>query len=523
MLTIFNWEIRNKLQSNQLLLKQQLRKSEAKYMEVVENSTDIIYSIDSDGYVISSNKQGYVLLNYLLEDLIGIPFKEISTKETFLKLETALKKIKREGSVFLGEGQLIRKNGEALDVTTHSVAMYDSENNFLGVRLIIRDITEHKHVEAEFQKIEKLESVGIMAGGIAHDFNNSLTTIAGNISLARASAKKNDNISGILKDAQKACVHAKNLTNQLLIFSAGGSPIKKVTTIKTLLEDSANFALRGSPINCEITIAEDLWPIEIDEGQITQVIHNLAINAKQAMPKGGKIEIIAKNISTKEKVPAPLHGAKHIIVTVKDHGTGIPKSILNKIFDPFFTTKEKGSGLGLASTYSIIMNHDGHIDVQSEVGVGTAFNIYLPASNENATAGKKQDPVTTKGAGHILIMDDEKNVRKSIVNMLNYMGYEADTAKNGERAIELYKKAMESSRPYDAVIIDLTIRGGMGGKDAIKKLIDIDPSIKAIVSSGYFNNPIMAAYKQYGFSGVIPKPYEMEDLSELLDKVINEK
>jgi len=520
MLTIFHWEIRNRLQNNQLMLRQQLRQSEARYMEVVERSTDIIYSIDTDGYIISSNRQGYKLLGYDLQELIGKLFKEVCSAETFSSLETRLEQIQREGSVFLGDGHLMKKSGERLDISTHSIAMYDSKKNILGVRLIIRDITEHKKMEEEFQKIEKLESVGIMAGGIAHDFNNILTTIAGNISLAKASSTDNKKLAAILKDAQKACVHAKNLTKQLLIFSAGGSPIKEVTDIKPLLYDSAHFALRGSPINCEMSIAKDLWPVEIDEGQIIQVIHNLVLNAQQAMPDGGTIKVIAKNVSEEEKDASPLQGKKHIVFSVEDHGPGIPKDIINKIFDPFFTTKQKGSGLGLACTHSIIFNHDGHISVNSEGGNGSTFNIYLPVLKETAPYENRKEDIVIKGAGHILLMDDEKSVRRSVVKMLNYIGYKAETAKNGEEAIELYSKAKSSPDPFDAVIIDLTIRGGMGGKDAIKALIEIDPDVRAIVSSGYFNDPIMADFKQYGFSGVIPKPYEIEALGELLQKVI---
>ncbi len=522
MLTIFNWEIRNKLQLNQAFLKQQLKKSSENYMKVVEGSTDIIYSIDTDGYILSSNRQGYTLLTYLQPELIGKLFHEIATPETSAKLETGLEKIKHEGSVFLGDGKLIKKDGGKLDVTLHSIAMFDTDNIFIGVRLIIRDITEHKIMEAEFQKIEKLESVGIIAGGIAHDFNNILTTISGNVSLARVSAQHDSNLSEILRETQKACMHAVSLTNQLLTFSMGGSPIKKVTHVKELLNDSAGFALQGSSIHCDMSIAEDLWPVEIDEGQIIQVIQNLILNAQQAMPDNGTIEVSARNISPDQQ-NSPLKGSRHIMITVKDHGTGIPNDIFNNIFDPFFTTKQEGKGLGLACTYSIIKNHDGHINVSTKLGAGTTFNIYLPASDRTAPVEKKEESSTIQGSGYILLMDDEKNVRKSVLKMLKYIGYEAETANNGEEALSMYKKAKESGLPFDAVIMDLTIRGGMGGQEAIQLLRELDPEVKAIVSSGYFNDPIMANYKEYGFSGVIPKPYEMEALSKLLYSVIHKQ
>ncbi len=520
MLTIFNWEIRNKLQTNQVLLKQQLRKSEERYMEIVKFSTDIIYSIDIDGYIISTNKQGYTLLNYEQQNLIAKLFKDISTKETFKKLERGHEKIKREGSVFLGDGQLIKANGDILDVTMHSIAMVDNDNTFLGMRLIIRDITEQRKMEDEIQKIEKLESIGMIAGGIAHDFNNTLTTIAGNISLAAASATDDNNLSEILMDAKKACYHAKRLTNQLLTFSMGGSPIKKVSDIRSLIGDSAKFVLRGTPVVCQVSIDEDLKPVEIDEGQFIQVIHNLVLNAHQSMPKGGTVEIRARNTTVETGGSRHLDAQNQVLLSVTDNGQGIPEKIINKVFDPFFTTKENGSGLGLACTYSIIKNHGGHIEVFSEVGAGTTFNVYLPTAQKPAASAQKSNANGQK-SGLILLMDDEVNVRKSVQKMLTYLGYETRTAKNGEEAIELYKKAKDSEHPFDAVIIDLTIREGMGGKDAIEHLAALDPSVKGIVSSGYFNDPIMAEYRQHGFIGVIPKPYEMDALSELLHKVIN--
>ncbi len=523
MLQIFNWEIRTKLEGAQVSLKKQLRESESRYMEIVNSSSDIIYSIDTDGYIISSNDRGARLLDFLQSELIGKQFSEITSQETQQKVESELEKIKREGSVFLGEGDLIKKDGDALDVAMHSLVMFDNNKNYLGIRLILRDITESKRMEAEISKIEKLESVGIMAGGLAHDFNNILTAITGNISLAKAKSSYDSSMFNILNDAQKACRHARNLTSQLLTFSKGGSPVKKVTDIRALIKDSAQFALRGSPISCLISTAEDLWPVEIDEGQIIQVIHNLVLNSKQAMPHGGSIGIRAENIAySKNHIPT-LPSGKVVKITVKDQGSGILKNIVNKIFDPFFTTKQHGSGLGLACTYSIVKNHGGHIEVYSEVNIGTTFIIHLPASDKEAVVEEKKKERSIEGSGYILLMEDEESVRNSVCRMLRHMGYEAEAVKNGEEAIELYRKVRNSNRPFDAVIIDLTIKGGMGGKDAIKELTRMDPNVKAIVSSGYFNDPIMADFRDYGFSGVIPKPYEIDALGELLETVINRK
>jgi CheY-like chemotaxis protein len=375
-------------------------------------------------------------------------------------------------------------------------------------------------MEEELQNIEKLESVGIMAGGIAHDFNNILTAIAGSISLAKVSAESGSKLSEILIDAEKACFQAKNLTNQLLTFSKGGAPIKKVARIEELIINSANFASRGSNVNCFFSIPDNLWPVEVDEGQIAQVIHNLVINAVQAMREGGSVKITAENIVVAAKNIMSLDHGDYIKISVKDDGIGIPKDHMKRIFDPYFTTKSEGSGLGLATTFSIIKYHNGHIDVTSEIGRGTTFTVYMPASKEKYPINVHERYKARKGEGKILLMDDEHSVRTTVCKMLQHLGYEVEIASNGDEAIAFYQKALKSVRPFHAVIMDLTIRGGMGGQETIHNLLKIDPYVKAIVSSGYFNDPIMSDYRKYGFCGVIPKPYEIEDLSALLRRII---
>jgi len=643
MLKIFNWEIRSRLQEAQDILKQQLKESEERYLEIVESSTDIIHSIDVDYLIKLSNTYGCQLLGYTPEELTDAHIKDICTPRTWEELEMSLDKISREGSVFIDEGQLIKKNGDILKVAIHAMAIYDNHRKFGGMRLtfrditqrktaeealkeseeryrllfeesrdaiflntregtfidinptgldlfgyskeeimnlnpnqlymhsddrkkfqheieekefvrdypvklrkksgklmdclvtstlrrtndgkvfgyqgIIRDITERKKMEEELQNIEKLESVGIMAGGIAHDFNNILTTIAGSISLAKISVDSGSKLSDILIDAEKACFQAKNLTNQLLTFSKGGAPIKKVARLEELIINSANFALRGSHVNCFFSIPHDLLPVEVDEGQIAQVIHNLVINAVQAMPEGGSIHITAENIAVTAVNVLSLDYGDYIKIKIRDEGVGIPEDHIKKIFDPYFTTKSEGSGLGLATTFSIIKNHNGCIDVDSEVGKGTAFTIYLHASKETYPVNIHEKFKTRKGEGKILLMDDEPSVRTTVCKMLDHLGYEVETTSDGSEAIALYEKSLKAGRPFNAVIMDLTIRGGMGGQETIQNLLKIDPDVKAIVSSGYFNDPIMSDYKKYGFCGVIPKPYEIEDLSALLLRI----
>ncbi len=382
------------------------------------------------------------------------------------------------------------------------------------------DITERKRMEEELVKAQKLESVSTLAGGIAHDFNNILTAILGNISLGKMYddlEKKNSKLA----DAERACMQAKNLTQQLLTFSRGGAPIKKVTSMMELLENSATLALKGSNVRCEFSVPDDLWPAEIDQGQMNQVMSNIIINANQAMPDGGTITVQGENSIIEPEHGLPLQPGPYVEISIEDQGIGISENGLARIFDPYFTTKQTGSGLGLAVTYSIIRKHNGHIAVESQLATGTTFHIYLPASPEAVLAvEKKEEEKLIIGMGRTLVMDDEKYVRDLAAEMLSSIGYKVTTARDGAEAIEMYQEARDSGRPYDAVIIDLTVPGGMGGKETIQRLVEIDPEVKAIVSSGYSNDPIMASFREYGFRGVIAKPYKPRELSQVMHEVM---
>jgi len=376
-------------------------------------------------------------------------------------------------------------------------------------------------------RTQKLESLGILAGGIAHDFNNILTGILGNVSLAKVLIGTDERVLSKLTGAEKACLQAKKLVQQLLIFSKGGFPIKKTTSITKLLQEWANFALSGSNVGCEFSISDDLWAVEIDEGQINQVINNLVINSIQAMPRGGVIRIYAENTNIRAIDKIPLKDGKYIKISVIDHGIGIPEELLQRIFDPFFTTKPKGSGLGLSIAHSIIHKHGGYIAVESQVGYGATFHVYLPASFdkiqviEEKTFGEGEKLI--KERVRILVMDDEETIRQLVYEMLNNMGYEVITAENGNEAINLYIKAQESGQPFDAVMLDLTIPGAMGGRETIQRLLEIDPNVVAIVSSGYSNDPVMDNFREYGFKGAIPKPYTTKDFINVLNEAIAEK
>ncbi len=399
--------------------------------------------------------------------------------------------------------------------------LHKPNGELIGVVENLKDISERKRMEQELLRIQKLESTGILAGGIAHDFNNLLTAIIGNLSLLELYAKSGRGIFEVLEETKKASQQTKHLTQQLITFAKGGLPIRKNVFVSQLLKDAVSFTLSGSRIRCEPAIADDLWWAELDAGQIHQALSNLIINADQAMPQGGIIKVSAENVMVKPETNLPLEEGRYIKISVKDKGIGIPKEDLPKVFDPYFTTKQKGSGLGLAITYSIIKKHGGYITLGSEVGVGTTFTIFLPALEKEIFVPKEvvEERLYT-GKGRILLMDDQPGVRDTTGQMLNYLGYEVEVAKDGQEAIELYQKKKESGLGFDALILDLTVPGGMGGEEAVRKLHEIDPEVKAIVSSGYSNDPVISDFKRYGFNGVVAKPYEIKELSEVLDKVI---
>jgi CheY-like chemotaxis protein len=362
-----------------------------------------------------------------------------------------------------------------------------------------------------------------LAGGIAHDFNNILTSILANISMVRMFGDLKEDISEMITDAETATVRARGLTQQLLAFSKGGAPVKKPTSVAALVKDTAEFSLSGSNVVCEFSIADDLWVVEVDEGQIGQVIHNVVVNADQAMPTGGTIKIGAENVTVGKKTPLPLKEGRYVRVSIADPGIGITEKYLSRIFDPFYTTKEKGSGLGLSTSFTIVNQHDGTITVDSEVGMGTTFHIFLPASEERLVVEKKERKKPKPGQGRILLVDDDESVRRSAGKILKRLGYQVKYAKDGAEGIRLYEKAMAEKQPFDIILMDLTIPGGMGGKEAIEKLLEIDPRAKAIVSSGYSDDRVLSNFEEYGFCGAVTKPYRIDDLAEVIDRAVHDR
>ncbi|MBI5192341.1 MAG: response regulator [Nitrospirae bacterium] len=482
---------------------------------IINSSGDIIFLKDTDFKYVIANKAHETLFHVNVDDIIG------KTDFDFMPEDFSLHCRKSdEAALSSGEPVDIEEYAEGMWFSTVKQRVVDGEGNILGVVGIIRDITKVKKMEAELLKAQKLESLGILAGGIAHDFNNFLTGIMGNIYLAKLSISPHDKLYELLTESEKASLQAKSLAKQLLTFAKGGDPVKKTIYIGESIKDWCSFTLRGTKAGHECLIPDDLWPVEVEKGQIHQVINNLIINAVQSMPDGGQIKVQAENIIINAKEIPTLKKGRYVKITIEDHGAGIPEEIIPKIFDPFFTTKEKGSGLGLAIAYSIIKKHNGHISVESDIGNGTTFSVYLPASGKKIFNEKETGKVPLSGSGKVLVIDDEETIRDFVCNVLSHFRYEAESAANGTGGIELYKKAMESGNPFDVVIMDLTIPGGMGGKEAIRELLKIDSRAKVIVSSGYSKDPIMTNYEEYGFSDVLVKPYIHTKLCEVVHRVI---
>jgi PAS domain S-box-containing protein len=500
-----------------------LRESEERFSTLLENANDAIFIADSNGTVKFWNHKAAELYGYLSEEIIGKPYTTIvpkrfrSTHQQWMEKFLSADEAAISGKLVEGMGE--RKDGSEFFVETSTAILRRGDERLLIA--IIRDVTERKRIEQSMQKVEKLESLGILAGGIAHDFNNIITAILGNVSLTKMFLKPEEKIFKNLSEAEKACGRARDLTQQLLTFAKGGAPVKKTTSIFEIISETSQFVLRGSKVRCEFHMPDDLWAVEVDEGQMSQVIHNIILNADQAMPQGGIITIGAENVTCGEGHAVPVAAGRYVKVSIHDQGVGIPKDYLVKVFDPFFTTKHKGSGLGLATAYSIIKNHGGYIEVDSDAGTGTTFTFYLPASDQALEKAITPDERCTKGEGNILVMDDEEMIRDVASAVLAELGYKVYLAQDGTEAVNIYQQSRNLERPFAAVILDLTVPGGMGGEEALKRLRAIDPGVKAIVSSGYSNDPIMADYKQYGFNAVIAKPYKIADMSAALHKVIN--
>jgi signal transduction histidine kinase/CheY-like chemotaxis protein len=381
-------------------------------------------------------------------------------------------------------------------------------------------LEKETRMEAELQRSSRLESLGILAGGIAHDFNNLLTVIMGNLTLAKLDAAGNPEVTPWLQAAEQGGMRARDLTMQLLTFAKAGDPVRKAVVLSEIVREAAEFVLHGSKVRCEFEIEADLWPADADKGQIGQVVQNVIINGIQAMPDGGKMRVSLGNALVAAGAVADLAAGRYLKLCVTDSGVGIKPELLPHIFDPYFTTKAQGSGLGLATVYSIVKKHLGRIEVESQPGQGTTFRIWLPAAHGTPAAAVHPSELPMQLSGRVLVMDDEEAIRRSAMALLQHVGLEASAVSDGAEALREYSAAQAAGRPFDLVILDLTVPGGMGGQETIEKLRQINPRVRAIVSSGYSRDPVLAQYRAHGFLGMVPKPYDLTELMKVIHAVM---
>ena len=509
--------------SNKLIIQNKLKENEEKLRILFNSTSDLIALCDENSNALwfnlswkktfSTNNNSNNLKNPPLFNFINENDKNV--------IKSSWKKMINE-QISISNIQFKVKQKEYSN-NIYSASIYPAE--VLGQMryyFIAKNITYLKKMEDEILKTRKLESLGILAGGIAHDFNNFLQGIIGNIYIIKKYEKLSSKGIECLKDIDCACTQAKSLAQQLLTFSKGGSPVKKTSSIENLIIESSEFVIKGSNCKCDFSISKNLWHTIIDKGQINQVISNLVINARQAMPFGGKIEIHVKNYTADNSVFAVLTDGNYIKISIIDQGAGIPEKYLDKIFDPYFSTKQSGSGLGLSTCYSIINNHNGLITIDSEPEIGTNATIYLPASDEkNDIKLKQRKNFKFKPGRRVLAMDDEKIVRNFIERTLIQNGFDCILSKCGEDAVNIYKKSLKTKQKINAVLLDLTVPGNMGGLEALKAILEFDKNANAIVMSGYSNDHIMANYKDYGFKGILNKPFKPEDIFSVLEEIVS--
>ena len=484
---------------------------------LLQASPAFFVAIDANGRTMMMNERMLTALGYTESEVVGTSYLE-----TFVppadraRVAEVFDRLMHANEPTLNQNRIRAKDGRELLVEWHGVSAQQENGGrdfFFGVGI---DVTERRRLEEEIHRTRSLESLAILAGGLAHDFNNLLTPVLANVSIAKTYGNLEPEIAELLTDVEKASLRAKGLTQQLLTFAKGGAPIKKPTSLSRLLQDTARFALSGSNVRCELFLPEDLWPVEVDEGQISQVIHNLVMNADQAMAEGGTLRIRAENRTIQAGDPVNLRAGRYVRISIEDQGHGIPHEHLAKVFDPFFSTKERGRGLGLATCHSIVTRHEGRLHLESRMGEGTTFRIHLPASAERPEPGERKRAEPIRGEGNVLVIDDEETIRKSASAVLRRLGYRVRAAKDHEEGIRLYGEAMDGEHPFDAVLMDLTVPGSMGGQEAVRRLLRIDPDARVIVSSGYSDDRTMSRFREYGFCGVIKKPYEIQELARVI-------
>ncbi len=493
-----------------------LRESEQQMRAILEASPDPMVMYDTDGHPLYINPAFTKVFGWTLDELEGgaIPFVPEDQKAlTFEKI----REIYRQGNPLSFETKRYTKSRRTLDIFISAATTKTNDGSPTGMVVNLNDITQKKQLEAQYERAQKMESLGTLAGGIAHDFNNLLSGIFGYLDLARKRAEE-PKLAGYLTKAFNSLERAKGLTQQLLTFSKGGEPIKRTGSLVPFIQDTTQFALSGANIACSFDLPDDLWMCDYDKNQLGQVIDNVVINAHHAMPSGGEIRVSAANAEIGENAHPALEPGRYVKISISDTGTGIPEKYISRIFDPFFTTKQKGSGLGLATSYSIIKKHGGTIDIESEVGAWTTFHIFIPASASQEIQEKGTADHLFQGKGRVLIMDDEEMIREMLGDMLENMGFSVTGAPEGGAALEAFSAAESDGSPFSAIILDLTVPGGLGGLETIKKIREINSTVPVFVASGYSEDAAIADPGAFGFTASLEKPFTLARLSAILAK-----
>lgn len=487
--------------------------------------TEAVITADADGRVLFLNDAAAGLTDWTADEALGRAFEEVCVLREGRSQEPVASPVRAAiaggGTADLPRSSLLMtRMGRPVQVEGRCAPIRDGEGRTTGAVLVLRDVTERARLESEMQRASKLDSLGVLAGGIAHDFNNLLTVVLGNLTLAMLDGAVMERTGRWLRDAERGALRARDLTQQLLTFAKGGDPVRRTVRLADLVKEAAEFALHGAPVKCDLAVAADLWPADVDQGQVSQVVQNLVINAVQAMPGGGTLRVELRNERLAPDPERGLAGGPYLCMVITDTGVGIGAEHLARIFDPYFTTKANGTGLGLATVYSIVKKHHGHVVAESEPGLGTTFRIWLPAQPAASPAAPEGGSGLDAMAGRVLFMDDEENIRLMATALLGRLGFEVETVADGAEAVQAYAVARSEGRPFALVVMDLTVPGGMGGMEAMRELLKIDPEVKAIVSSGYSSDPVMANYQTHGFKGTVPKPYKITDLAKAVRRVL---
>lgn len=516
------------------LQNEELRRVQEELMETRDQYIDL-YDFAPVGYLTLSDKGIIMEANLTVADLLGEERRSLSgqpfSRFIFHQDQDIFYKLFRElitaPDLLICDLRMRRNDSDLFWAKLECLPRAKSEKGSILIRIALHDITQAKRMENEIIQAKKLEATALLVGGIAHDFNNLLSVIMGNLEVAQEDLRKGLPVADELQEAQNACLHAAELTKKFLTFSSGGEPLINSVPVEKIITDAVSLSLAGTNVDFESSFPDGLWPVAVDAGQMTQAIGNVVTNAREAMPQGGVIRIHAENV---DFIPGNLEvlndrEAKFVKVTIQDQGVGIPPEVLTQVFDPYFTSKNlwntKGLGLGLTVTYSILKKHGGAIDIASRQDAGTTVSLYLPASDRQVVTQEARPGKAPSVNKKILVMDDEIMLRNITRKMLENLGYEIETACNGEEAIQLYANAKQAGLPFGVVILDLTIKGGLGGTETIKRLKEIDPDLRAIVASGYSNDPVMADCRKYGFLDILHKPYQMSDLAKSVGDIVD--